>query len=422
MDMDSLNFEMLRKAHPAWADLGGFAERYVYADAPSSLIKLRVLCENLVKEVYRKAGIVVLAQPTFLDLLQHPRAGEIFPSIILNKLHIIRSTGNRAAHAETSGIDTTKAMACLRECFDLAKWYAILVNQGSGIRELMFCEPKNPEETKGKIQREKKEVLEKLSKAESQLQLLLESLEQERLKVQLAEKTQEELRALLAAGTNSANELLFDEETTRYRLIDTMLAQAGWDIGARKQNTSQVKQEFEVDGQPTASGKGYVDYVLMDDNGKPLAVVEAKRTSKNAEDGRMQAKLYADSIQKRYGQRPLILYTNGYDLFVWNDACNESDRRLYAYYSKESLQRLIWKNSNRLDLANQLHNCEIVDRAYQVEAIRRVTERFTMGRRRSLIVQATGTGKTRVAIGLSDLLVRARWAKRVLFLCDRREL
>ena len=124
-----------------------------------------------------------------------------------------------------------------------------------------------------------------------------------------------------------------------------------------------------------------------------------------------------------YGQRPVIFYTNGYDIWMWDDALNYPPRKVFGYYSKDSLQYLVKFQRPARKPLNSLEVSEtIVNRLYQIEAIKRVCERFLQGHRKALVVQATGTGKTRVAIALADLLIRAGWVKRVLFLCDRREL
>ena len=178
-----------------------------------------------------------------------------------------------------------------------------------------------------------------------------------------------------------------------------------------------------MDGQPTTTSTGYADYVLWDDNGNPLAVVEAKKTVVDAEHGRHQAKLYADSLEKRYGYRPVIFYTNGFDIWIWDDAQDYPPRKLYGFYSKDSLQHLTnYQRAQKRPLDTVEINNQIVDRLYQLEAIKRITERFMQKHRKALIVLATGTGKTRVAIALTDLLIRAGWVKRTLFLCDRKEL
>ncbi len=202
-----------------------------------------------------------------------------------------------------------------------------------------------------------------------------------------------------------------------------MLLTAGWDVDPDGGSTAQVGQEIAVDGQPTDTGKGCVDYVLWEDEtGKPLAVIEAKKTAKNAEEGRTQAKLYADALEKKHGQRPVIFYTNGFETTLWNDADGEPPRRVYGIYAKDSLRYVFFKRSSRQPATAVHADANITDRTYQIEAVMRVIERFAAKHRKGLIVQATGTGKTRVAISLAASLIRANWAKRVLFLCDRREL
>ncbi|MCB0258015.1 MAG: DEAD/DEAH box helicase family protein, partial [Anaerolineae bacterium] len=132
--------------------------------------------------------------------------------------------------------------------------------------------------------------------------------------------------------------------------------------------------------------------------------------------------LYADGLEREYGRRPVIFYTNGYDIYIWDDAQNEPPRRIYGFYSKDSLQYLHFQREQKHTAGDIRINYQIVDRLYQIEAIKRIVERFDRKHRKGLLVQATGTGKTRVAIALCDALLKARWVKRILFLCDRREL
>lgn len=250
----------------------------------------------------------------------------------------------------------------------------------------------------------------------------MSELEVTRTKTRLAEKRIEELEALLSIGKAAADVLGFDEAATRKRLIDIELVSVGWDVGVNGANTDEVTQEEEIRHQHTKTGIGYADYVLWDDNGMPLAVIEAKKTAKSAELGQEQARLYADGLEKMHGQRPFIFYTNGFDIFIWDDAQGYPPRSLYGFYSKDSFQYLLFQRNNRKQLDRLSPKIEIVDRLYQIEAIKKVAEKFSASRHKALIVQATGTGKTRVAIALTELLNRASWVKRVLFLCDRKEL
>ena len=162
--------------------------------------------------------------------------------------------------------------------------------------------------------------------------------------------------------------------------------------------------------------------MLGDADGKPLAVVEAKRTRESADKGRKQAVLYADALEKEHGQRPVIFLTNGKDIYILDDAQGYGLRKLYGFYSKESTQYLIRQRITRGDLLSTPIRTDIAGRDYQIETITRVCERYAKQHRKALVVQATGTGKTRVSIALSKRMIDAGWSKRILFLCDRKEL
>lgn len=421
--MKSQNFEMLRPGFPELASLAGFAEHYVHPDPASALIKLRTFVEQMVARIYGAHGLPKPYQPNLLDLLKNESFQSTVPPVILDKLHAVRIHGNKAAHGEA--VEAKTAVWLLRECFDLGCWLYLALGQGKQedlpqYRDIAKVHA--VDETKGQLKREKKAVLEKLAAQEAQMQQLLNELEEKRAAAQAAEKKAEELAELLSAGRQAVDILRFDEAATRQRLIDSMLAEVGWNVGVKGASTAEVVQELEVPYQPTVTSIGYADYVLNNDDGKPLAVIEAKKTAKDPNVGRKQAQLYADGLEKQLKQRPVIFYSNGYDTWIWDDALKYPPRRLFGFYSKDSLQYLVQQRQLRKPLDSLSPRADITNRLYQLEAIKRVGERFAKGYRKALIVQATGTGKTRVAIALTDLLVRAGWVKRVLFLCDRKEL
>lgn len=416
--MNSENFDILNENWPELSQLGAFAEGYAYADPASALVKLRLFAENLTKDIYRDLRLPKQDQSTFVDLLKNDAFVAITPKVILGKLHALRMHGNKAAHGEPA--KPADALWLLGEAYDLARWIYVRYGNGDAKSVPQYKQPSPPDKSQV---RERRQVLEKLAAQEAQMEELLDELESARKKAAAAEKKAEELQSLAADAQAVANELEFDEATTRTRLIDSLLASVGWDVGAGEISTAEVGKEIEVPEQPTQSGIGYADYVLWGDNGNPLAVIEAKKTSVDPERGRAQAKLYADGLEKAHGQRPVIFYTNGFDIWIWDDAQGYPPRKLFGFYSKDSLQHLVdYQRAERKPLDEFEVNEEIVNRLYQLEAISRVAERFTANYRKALIVQATGTGKTRVAIALTDLLIRAGWVKRVLFLCDRREL
>jgi len=421
--MKSTNFEILRPRWPELAALGGFAEAYAHDDPASALVKLRLFAENLTKDIYRDLGLPKPEHATFVDLLGNQSFAAITPRVVLDKLHALRIHGNKAAHGEPA--TTRNALWLLQEAFDLGRWLFIQYGKGNAKSIPTFAQPSpdGADESKSQLKREKRQVLEKLAAQEAQMEALLRELEKSRQATVTAEKRADEISALASSSAATANLLEFNEATTRSRIIDSLLATAGWNVALGDASTAEVGKEVEVKHQPTASGLGYADYVLWDDNGNPLAVIEAKKTSVDPEHGRQQAKLYADGLEKVHGHRPVIFYTNGYDIWMWDDVLGYPPRKVFGYYSKDSLQYLVtFQRGARKPLNSLEPNVAIVNRLYQIEAIKRVSERFSDGHRKALVVQATGTGKTRVAIALAELLIRAGWVKRVLFLCDRREL
>ena len=205
----------------------------------------------------------------------------------------------------------------------------------------------------------------------------------------------------------------YSEAETRDYFIDLLLKESGWPLDQARD------REFEVSGMPNAQGKGFVDYVLWGDDGKPLGLVEAKRTRRDARVGQQQARLYADCLECQFRQRPIIYYSNGYEHWTWDDT-HYPPRQVQGFYKKAELELLIQRRETRRALAEAPISSEIVERHYQTRAIRRIAEAFERDHdRKALLVMATGAGKTRTVIALSDLLMRCNWAKRVLFLADR---
>ncbi|MBP9224588.1 MAG: DEAD/DEAH box helicase family protein [Verrucomicrobiales bacterium] len=422
--MTSQNFEFLRSRHRELADLGGFAERYVFSDPSSCLVKLRTFAEAMVKALFAHHRFEATYQSNLNDLLADPSFKSVTPAVVQDKLHLLRIKGNHAAHGTLYVLSDAQLLDVLREAHALARWFSISVD-GGRLEQLPAFVPPNPEaeESKAELKREKKAVLQKLAEQEALMAKLLDDLEKARAKAEAAEKSEEEKRILLTQAQQAANALDFSEEETRFKLIDEQLRAAGWDVGPRGSTTGEVGQEIKVLHQPTNSGEGRADYVLYAENGKPLAVIECKKTAEDSVRGKMQARYYADGLENMHGVRPVIFYTNGYEIYIWNDAKGEPPRPLFGFYSRDSLEYEHFQTREREAVLGALHPREsIVDRLYQVEAVKRVSERFDQPRRKALLIQATGTGKTRVAIALCELMVRAKWAKRILFLCDRREL
>jgi type I restriction enzyme, R subunit len=219
--------------------------------------------------------------------------------------------------------------------------------------------------------------------------------------------------------------MILNEAQTRKELIDAQLAKAGWHLGKpglveelRLTDSGLVVRELAGDYRISDE---FVDYALLGVDGKPLAIVEAKRSSRDALAGQRQASDYADRVQQIYGVETLIFLTNGREIWFW-DKGRYPLRHVSGFFMRDDLERISFQRRYRLQLEQVRHNPDIIDRPFQVEALRSVTEKMAKGHRKFLLVMATGTGKTRTTIALVDLLMRSRWVQRVLFLADRREL
>lgn len=203
-----------------------------------------------------------------------------------------------------------------------------------------------------------------------------------------------------------------DEAETRAQLIDVMLREAGWPVG--QAGTFEVPVTL-ADGSP-----GAADYVFWSEDGRPLIVVEAKKTTADATRGKTQAERYADALGRQHGQRPVIFYTNGHTIYLWDDARGYPPRAVAGFYTPKEIASLIARRASQRPLDAIHPDPKIAGREYQLRALRAVAERFDRHRqRRALLVMATGTGKTRTAAAFIDMLQRAGWARRVLFLADR---
>ncbi len=411
--MKSLNFEFLRTLHPELAELGGFAEAYAAGDPTGAVGKLRIFAEKMVDELYARLGLELPFPDA--DLFERMTASSFetaVPEAVKSKLHALRKQGNKASHGEKTGSDT--ALWLVEEAFLLGSWMHVALDRGAKEDCGHFRKPPTEPEAKADP-----EIRRRLAEKERALAELI--TERDNLRAEL-KQTREEIEQTQQRLQPAILELNLSEEDTRRNLIDRELASAGWNIGPKGQSTTEVGQEVEVPNQPTDSGIGYADYVLWDDDGTPLAVIEAKKTLKQAEAGQTQAKIYADGLESKYGARPVIFYTNGIEIWIWDDAQGLPPRPVQGFYDRDSLRYLRFQREKKSDLSTLMLNEDIAGRLYQMEAIKRVLERFEGNHRRTLIVMATGTGKTRVAVSMTEALFRAKWVRRVLFVCDRREL
>ena len=214
------------------------------------------------------------------------------------------------------------------------------------------------------------------------------------------------------------------EAQTRSELIDRLLAQSGWNV----KDPTQVIEEFDIftplpekvaEPRTRYEGHQFSDYVLLGKDRKPLAVIEAKKTARDAALGREQAKQYCYNIQKQLGgELPFCFYTNGHETYFW-DLENTPPRKVIGFPTRGDLERFAYIRRNRKPLTQEFINTAIAGRDYQIRAIRSVLEGIEQKKRDFLLVMATGTGKTRTCIAMVDALMRAGHAEKVLFLVDR---
>ena len=403
------NFEFLKgkKIFESFASACFEAENSIFVSPATCAILSRRALELSVRWLYSFDEDLALPYQDNLSSLIH--ANSFFNLVdekMIKCLKYIVSLGNVAVHTN-SNIKREEAVLSLHNLHQFISWIDYCYADEYTAKEfdesvlLVGSEQRTrPEELQ--------DLYERLSSKDRKLKEVIE--ENESLRKKLTDKRK----------ANAENyDFKIDEISefeTRKRYIDVELKLSGWNLG------KDVGEEIEVEGMPNNSEVGYVDYVLYGDNGKPLAIIEAKRSSKDPKIGQQQAKLYADCLEKKYGQRPIIFLSNGFENYIWDDYNDYSERRVYGFYKKSELQLMIDRRTSRKSLVNIIVKDEISNRYYQKEAIKSVCEALERRERKTLLVCATGTGKTRTAISVVDVLSRHNWVKNVLFLADRKAL
>lgn len=430
------NFSFLSNEFPeVYAEIVQ-AERFVYTQPRYSALLSRTTIEKAILWLYEHEAYLDLPYDTSLSALIHNfEFKNLIPQSIFVELNIVRRTGNKGAHGER--VSGSEAMTSLKHTFRFLSWVSKLYSEEDPVIPA-FDEaliPKGEEEDKSKkeLQKLSEKYEEDRKKYEVQLKRKLElELENEELRKQvlqqeklLSERKQQ--REEKYVHVEQAIPPLTSEYETRKQLIDFLLYEAGW-----RNLRKGVDLEYELKGMPKStnpSGIGYVDYVLWGDDGKPLAIVEAKASIHDSTKGKHQAFLYAECLEQMTGQRPIIFYSNGFETNLWDDNFYPP-RKVSGFYTKDELQTLIRRRGQQLDLREYEADLDIAGRPYQLQAIQAVAENLVatqddkiIGKhRKSLLVMATGSGKTRVAASIVEMLIRNNWVKRVLFLADRNAL
>ena len=394
------NFDFLKNeaGFASFADAAIAAEKTLGIDPGSCAINCRRTMELAVKWMYSVDNALVMPyQEKLVSLMSTEEFHDIVDRDLLQRMNFIRKVGNNAAHSGKK-ISYDQAELCLENLFIFMDFLAYCY--GENYEEKAFDKEllKSSGESRPATD---------ISELEVSLQQLME--ENKALKAKLTERREENKE------TYVPKPLDLSEYKTRKIYIDTMLMDAGWTEGENWIN------EVELPGMPNKSEVGFADYVLYGDDGRALAVIEAKRTCVDVSKGRQQAKLYADILEKKYKRRPVIFLTNGFDTRIIDNQYPE--RRVAAFYSKRDLEKLFNLRTMKTSLRNISINKNISGRYYQEAAIKSVCTAFgEKNRRRALLVMATGSGKTRTVISLVDVLLQHGWVKNVLFLADRNSL
>lgn len=411
------NFAFLQ---PEWAMLvesARKAEGAAHTDARTACFYARRTLELAVAWMYaHDKTLRVPYQDNLSAFIHEPCFKQTVGDALFTKARLIKDLGNMAVHS-TKKMLPSDALNATRElfhfCYWLARTYGRTARPDPGLRFDINLVPK-PATAAPAIPPQTSEQLQKLETELQARDAHLSQLQADKAALnEELQKLREEVAAAKQANIVEPDTHDYSEAETRKAFIDLLLKEAGWNLDPTK------NFEVEVIGMPNNEGKGYVDYVLWGDDGKPLALIEAKRTTRNPTVGQQQAKLYADCLEQMYGQRPVIFYTNGYEHWLWNDLAYPP-RAVQGFYKKPELELAIQRRTSRKKLAEATINSNIIERYYQTRAVRRVGETFEKDNvRKSLLVMATGAGKTRTVIALADVLMRCNWAKRVLFLADR---
>ncbi len=397
------------------------AEQLALSDPRGACFYARLALETAIKWMYEADPSLRSPYDDALSALIHePSFRQLAGNALVTKAKLIKDLGNRAVHDSHRKISEQSSITAVRELFHFSYWLVRTYAKGAKPSADIQFDPSSLQKTLTITAT----TVQQIKKMREDFDAREKALEQERA-ARLAteaerEKLNEEIKRLQAeiAATKKANQAApdthdYNEEKTRDAFIDLLLHEAGWPLDQARD------REFPVVGMPSNSGEGFVDYVLWGNDGKPLALVEAKRTKKDSRVGQQQARLYADCLEEHFGQRPVIFLSNGYEHWLWDDT-RYPPRAVHGFYKKAELELLHQRRTSSKDLARVEVDADIAGRFYQTRAIKRVGESLEKDHlRKSLLVMATGSGKTRTVIALADQLMRANWVKRVLFLADR---
>ncbi|WP_455542657.1 DEAD/DEAH box helicase family protein, partial [Intestinibacter sp.] len=383
------------------------AEKSLLVSPATTAILCRRALELGVRWVYTFDKDLKLPYRDNLSSLVHENSFKyLIDSEMFYFIKYIIKTGNLSVHTNKK-VTREEAVISLRNLHQFVSWIDYCYADEYTAPEFDESLLQEGEDKRTRPQ-ELKDLYEKLSSKDKKIEEVIK--ENENLRNELTNKR--------VQNTKNYDFKIdkISESETRKRFIDVELKLAGWEFN------KDIVEEEKVIGMPNDSGVGYADYVLYGDNGKPLAVIEAKKASVEPNIGQNQAKLYADCLEKKYNQRPIIFTTNGFEIYMWDDGAGYPIRGVSGFFKKDELQLRIDRRRTRKPFDFTTIKDEITNRYYQKEAIISVCEAFDNKQRKCLIVAGTGTGKTRISVSLVDILTRHNFAKNILFLADRKEL
>ena len=407
------NFAFLSAEFPEIFDSAKRAEGLVEGDPRAAAFYARRTVELAVQWAYtHDPGLKFPYQSNISALIHEPSFQKLAGQTVFAKARVIIKIGNQAVH-ESRDTKVAEAANVVRELFHLCFWLARTYARGTRPADDLAFDPAELSRKADVVKRAFAELTRMKGEMEAKDKTFEAMLrDKANLDAEL-KRLRTEVAAARRENEQKPDQHDYSEAETRDLYIDLLLKEAGWKLDSFRD------REFPVEGMPNAEGKGFVDYLLWGDDGKPLALIEAKRTKRDPRAGQQQAKLYADCLEKQFGQRPIIFTSNGYEHWIWDDSAYPQ-RAISGFYKKDELALIIQRRASRKLIAGLPVNRQIAGRYYQTRAISRVAETFeTHKQRKSLLVMATGSGKTRTVIALVDLLMRAGWVKRALFLADR---
>lgn len=420
------NFDCLKAEWSFLYNWAKEAEQHAITAPVTSAFYARLCLEETVKWLYENESSLSEPYNTNLSARMGEQSfRELIPPGIYENINYIRKEGNNAAHGRK--INHRISIASVKFLFRFVSWvvkmYSNIPPEIADFNESVIPKLGSREKSLAELSQIQNQLSEQVKLAADERKKRLETeIELNQLKQQLEAIQQRKIQNQPIILPPEQ----FSEVQTRELYIDALLREAGWN--PETINTTEFPVKF-MPKSVNSSGKGYVDYVLWGDNGLPLALIEAKKASRSIHEGKHQAELYANSLEKMTGQRPLIYYTNGFDTELWDDL-NYAPRRVFGFYTNDELQTIINRRTALTDPRKIEINNEITNRPYQKMAIQSVLDKWFKevngilrgASRQALVVMATGTGKTRIAISFVDVLFKAGAIKRVLFLADRNAL